>query len=153
MLSKAEVQMAATTPRLQQQGQLLPTLLSREGQVITVWLRTGRSRFRHMFTNCIGGSVVCTFGNGTLPERLSDSKNLWEATWPPDAAIGEKLYGPAENLQCTATYIQSSCQSEWQQRRRMLWNSPMHSVASFLFGWVCKHQTNVFMNDRRHHDK
>ena len=75
-------------------------------QVITVRLRTGRSRLRHhMFTEFrIGESSACHCGTSptTVEDFLQDCQNhqnLRADTWPADRSVREKTYRPAENLQ------------------------------------------------------
>ena len=100
---KAEEKIAATTPRLQRQGQFLST--TREDQVIIVWMRTGHSRFRlHTLTIfCFGESSACHCGTSPMtvehfPQDCQNHQNLRADAWPVDTLVREKINGFVENL-------------------------------------------------------
>ena len=115
-LHNEEEKMAATTPRLQQQGPLLPTLQrkGREDPVIQLRLRTGHSRFRHRtFTKFRGGeSSACHCGTSPMMEQflLQDCQthqNPRAETWPADTPV-RGIYDTVENLRPTAANIQAT---------------------------------------------
>ena len=120
---EAEEKMAATTSRLQQQGQFLPTLnYWREAPVTVVQLRTGHSRLRHhMFTKfCIGESSAPHCGTSPMTvehflQNCHNHQNLRAVSWPADTWVREKIYRPVDYLQCIGSIrlsYQSSCLSK-----------------------------------------
>ena len=67
-----------------------------------------------MFTKFrIGESAVCLCGTEpmTIEHFLKDCqthKNLRAETSPADTPVREKIYGPVDNLQRTATYVRAT---------------------------------------------
>ena len=52
----------------------------------------------------------------TVEHFLQDCQtlqNLRADTWPADTAVREKLYGPVENLLCTAAYVPATGVPVW----------------------------------------
>ena len=111
---KAEENIAATTPSLQQQGQFLPTV-QRGSSDNSEQLKTGHSRLgHHMFTEFrIGESSACYCGTSpmTVEHFLQDGQNHQNPraeTWPADTSVREKVYDPVENLRRTAAYVRAT---------------------------------------------
>ena len=89
--------------------------LTRQDQVIIFRLRTGHNRLnQHLYRKMkVVPSPMCPCGEAEQDTShiLQDCKvfrQLREEVWPSPIPIEEKLYGPVEALQTTATFLKRS---------------------------------------------
>ena len=90
--------------------------LTRQDQVIIFRLRTGHCRLnQHLYRKMkVVPSPMCTCGEAEQDTRhiLQDCKTfrqLREESWPDPLPLEDKLYGPVDALQTTATFLRQTC--------------------------------------------